>query len=142
MYIELCDSIGTLTGGEKQMYRFLALLISAGVGGVAGWQVYVNLDEIIKKWLVTIGFTAGTFLLVTLVLYLPLMRHLADWFEERLSTLNSRMTARKTGVGLDEIPQNNYRRRTVTTSTRAVCSMCGGPGGPVCDKCAERMSRY
>ena len=110
---------------------------------MAGWQVYINLDEIIKKWLITLGFSAATILVVTLLLYLPLMRHLADWLEERFSTLNSRLTAHKTGVGLDEIPQHTLRRqRQTTSSNRTICSMCGGPGGPVCEKCTERLSRY
>ncbi|MBN2343844.1 MAG: hypothetical protein JXX29_13460 [Deltaproteobacteria bacterium] len=123
------------------MYRFIALLVSAGVGGIAAWQVYINLDTIVKKWLITLGFSAGTFLLVTLVLYLPLFRHIADLIEEQFSTLNARFTARKTGLGLDEVPQQNYRRHTTSSSHRALCSMCGGPGGPICEKCADRMSK-
>lgn len=123
------------------MYRLFAFLISATVGGLAGWQVYINLDTIIKKWPTTLGFTAGTFLAVTLLLYLPLMRHIADLVEEQLSTLNARFTSRKTGVGMEEIPQQNYSRRKTTASNQAICSICGGPGGPVCEKCTTRMSR-
>ncbi|MBN2529237.1 MAG: hypothetical protein JXR76_22800 [Deltaproteobacteria bacterium] len=125
------------------MYRIIALLISAGVGGLAGWQVYINLDQIVERWLVTLGFAGGTLLVVTLLLYLPLFRHIADMIEDRFSTINSRFTARKTGVGLDEVPQYTYRqRRSNTAANPAICSICGGPGGPVCEKCATRMSKF
>lgn len=123
------------------MHRFIALLLSAGVGSVAAWQVYVNLDQIVSKWLITIGFTTGTFLVVTMALYFPLFRHIADEIEAQLSTINSRFTARKTGIGFEEVPQHASRRKTTTMSNRALCSLCGGPGGPICETCADKMSK-
>jgi hypothetical protein len=125
------------------MYRVIAFLLSLAVGGLAGWQVYINLDEIVSKWLVTIGISAGVVLGVTLILYLPLLRHIADLIEEHFSTLKVRVTSRKTGVDLDAIPRSSMppRRTSITTtSNKALCSICGGPGGPICDSCHAKMS--
>jgi hypothetical protein len=123
------------------MYRFIAFIVSFATGSLAAWQVYINLNEIVDHWLVTIGFTAGVFLFVTLILYLPLLRHIADIIEEKFSTIGVRLTSTKTGVNLDEIPQVSHSRLPVTTSSNKVlCGICGGPGGPVCDSCHQKMS--
>ncbi len=124
------------------MYRKIALLLSLTVGGFAAWKVYVNLNEIVSQWLITIGISAGVLAAVTLILYLPLLSQIADMVEDYFSTLRARVTSRKTGVDLDEIPRVTHPpRRTTTTSNRALCSICGGPGGPVCPACHDRMSK-
>lgn len=124
------------------MYRFIAFFVSASIGGVAAWLVYINLDEVVSKWLTTFGFSAGTFLVVTALLYFPLFRHVGDIIEEQLSTLNSRFTARQTGLNLNDIPQaDNRRRRDNTSSNQVLCSMCGASGGPICESCADKMSK-
>ena len=120
----------------------MALLVSFAVAGAATSQVYIHLDDIIPRWLITLGISAGVFITVTLLLYMPLLRHIADLIEESLSTMKARITSRKTGVGLDVIPKTRHTmRHSTTSSNRSLCSICGGPGGPVCDKCHEKMSK-
>ena len=122
------------------MYRFFALILSASVALLAAWQVYINLDEILDRWLIVIGFSAGTFVFITLVLYLPLLRHLADIVQDRFSAINQRFRARSTGLGLDEIPIKRASRPK-TYANQSVCSICGGPGGPVCAACHKKMKK-
>ena len=123
------------------MYRGIAFLVSLATGGLAAWKVYINLNGIVPKWLGTIGISAGVLLVVTLALYLPLLRHIADMIEDQFSTLKVRVTSRKTGVDLDAIPRTSMSpRRPTTSSNKALCSICGGPGGPICDRCHDKMS--
>ncbi|MBN2802403.1 MAG: hypothetical protein JXR91_04870 [Deltaproteobacteria bacterium] len=123
------------------MYRFIAFLISLLAGLFSGYYVYINLNEILDKWLYTIGFSVSVSIIVTLILYFPLLRHIGDMVEERFSTIGVSMTSRKTGVNLNEIPKASRARRHTTTSNKILCGMCGGPGGPICENCREKMTR-
>jgi hypothetical protein len=114
------------------------------VAGLAAWQVYINLNEIIDRWVIVIGFSAGVFIIVTLALYMPLLRHIADIIQDRMSAFYQRIKARRTGLGLDEIPSTSFyhpnSNRFKTRTDKATCSICGGPGGPVCEACRKKMS--
>jgi hypothetical protein len=123
------------------MFRRIAWLISAGLGVWAAYAVFRNLEDIAVSLEYNLGISAGVFLLVLLLLYLPLLRHIADIVEDHLSTLRARVTSRKTGVDFDVIPKAPpLERRSTTASHRVPCGMCGGPGGPVCERCRTRMA--
>lgn len=124
------------------MYRLIAKLLSAGIGGAAAWQVYINLDQIFTKWTVVLSATVIVFIVVTLLFYLPLLKHVADMIQDRLSTINQRFRATRTGLNLDEIPRHtdSSKRRMSTGSHSLKCGICGGPGGPVCESCHKKMS--
>jgi len=124
------------------MYRFIAFLIALTVAGLAAWRVFVNLDIIHVELATNIGITAGTVVAISLILYLPLLRHIADAIQDRFSTIHARFTATKGGgLGFDEIPQHTAPVRRTSGAVKINCSICGGPGGPVCEKCHSRMSR-
>ena len=107
----------------------------------AGYIVYINLNEIVDKWIITIILSSVVILLVTLLLYFPLLRHLADLVEEKFSTIGVSFTSKKTGVNLNEIPVANKNRKFSNSSNKTTCGICGDPGGPVCEKCRKKMSK-
>jgi hypothetical protein len=114
------------------MVRFLAILVCLAAAGVAGWQVYLNLWDVFEEWWIPYAGGGGTGLVVFLLLYLPLGRPVADMISDRLSAMHQRMKKTTSGTGIDEIPQGQAvgARPTVTS-----CTVCGGPGGPICPSC-------
>ncbi|NLN63064.1 MAG: hypothetical protein GX146_09330 [Myxococcales bacterium] len=123
------------------MYRLIAFLLAAAIGALAGWQVFVNFKQIHMDFFVTLGATAGVGLVVTLLFYLPLFRHIADAIHDHFSTIHARLTAKKAGLGFDHIPERGPAQRRTGSRIKSPCGICGGPGGPVCEKCRVRMSR-
>jgi hypothetical protein len=120
------------------MSRLLAKLICLAAGGVAGWQVWLNLAEVIEhRWLpLAIGGAAAV--AVLLLLYFLVARPIADLISDRMSALHSRVRSTRAGVGLDEVPD---RPRASAPRQLDTCRLCGAPGGPVCPKCQAEMRR-
>ena len=120
------------------MARLIAKLASLAAGGVAGWQVWINLAEIIEQRNLPLAISGGTALVVLLLVYFLLARPIADLASDRISALRSRVRSTRAGTGLDDVPN-----RTRASSPRPLdsCRICGGPGGPVCRKCREEASR-
>jgi len=92
------------------MARFLAKLISLGAGGVAGWQVWINLAEIIEGRYVPLAIGGGTALVVLLLIYFLLARPIADVISDRMSALHSRVKSTRAGTGLDDVPERRERK--------------------------------
>jgi hypothetical protein len=114
------------------MSRHLAKLICLAAGAVAGWQVWLNLEEVIDERWIPRAAGGGTMLAVFLLLYFLLARPVADVIADRLSALRSRVKSTRAGTGLDQVPD---RDRASTPLPLDTCRICGGPGGPVCDSC-------
>ncbi|MFO8070447.1 MAG: hypothetical protein R6V85_01115 [Polyangia bacterium] len=118
--------------------RHLARLISLAAAAAAGFLVHREVAEVFEgmaPWICA-GVTAA---LALVLLYFPLLRPLADALDDRLSSLRHRVLAKRTGTGLDDIPErlpDGYAKPKLD-----VCSMCGRPGGPICDACRESMLR-
>jgi hypothetical protein len=112
------------------MLRHLARIVCLGVGGVAGWAVYVNLQRIFEDW---IPLASGAFTLVAVfaLLYFPLMRPIADVITDRLEVAVHRGRHIQSGSGLGEIPD--------IPDTR--CAICGASGPTMCDACKAEIER-
>ncbi len=120
------------------MIRHLAKLLAIVAGAFAGWQVRVQVSDVFPDpvWL-SWSIGAGVLLLVYVVLYFPLLRPIFDLIEDRVSATGQRFKSTRTGVGLDEVP---HRMDEDTMTRIKVCGYCGGPGGPVCERCHEKLS--
>ncbi|MDD5306098.1 MAG: hypothetical protein PHU25_02140 [Deltaproteobacteria bacterium] len=110
------------------MARFLAMLICLAAGGAVGWIVWKNMGEVFGSWIPLAGGGVAGFV-VFLLVYFPLMRHIADFIEDKIVTLRYRMRSTKSGVDLDFIPPP------------PPCRICGAPGGPICRKCQTAGNR-
>jgi hypothetical protein len=118
----------------------VAKVICLAVGALAAWNVHLQVSDVFTdpRWL-SWAAGAGALLVVFALLYFPLVRPLAEAAGDRLDAARLRVRATRTGTGLDEVP---LRRLDDTQSRMVVCARCGGPGGPVCDRChAELTSR-
>jgi len=116
----------------------VAKVICLAVGALAGWNVHLQVSDVFSdpRWL-SWAIGAGVLLVVFALLYFPLVRPLAEVVGDRLDAARLRVRATRTGTGLDEVPV----QRVDDTHTRLViCSHCGGPGGPVCDRCHARLT--
>jgi hypothetical protein len=120
------------------MAKLLGFLISLTAGGVAGWQVWLNLADVIDDRYVPMGIGGGAGLVVTLLLYFLLARPIAGVISDRLSALHTRVKSTRAGTGLDEVP---LRPRTAPSPKPDTCRICGAPGGPVCPACQAEMDR-
>jgi hypothetical protein len=112
------------------MSRHLAKLACLAVGAAAGWAVLVSLNDVFTGWVPPVGgvlVMAITFIL----LYFPLARPIADYVTDRVSVITHRGKHIRAGSGLDHIPE---ARKQLT------CSLCGGPGGPICPRCSAQMT--
>jgi len=92
------------------MAKLLGFLFSLAAGGVAGWQVWLNLAEIIDDRLIPIASGGGAGLVVTLLLYFLLARPIAGVVSDRMSALHSRVKSTRSGTGLDEVPHRRPPR--------------------------------
>ena len=113
------------------MARYIARLICILIGCLAGWEVYINLQELFKGFVPLIAGLVVAFI-VYLVLYFPLGRHIADYFTDRFSVALHRGRHIRAGTGIDSIPD---------APPPPNCSICGAPDGPICKECNEKMSR-
>lgn len=120
------------------MSRLLAKLICLAAGGTAGWQVWINLADVIDHRYVPLAIGGGTALVVLLLLYFLVARPIADLISDRMSALHSRVKSTRAGVGLDQVPD---RPRASAPRPLDTCRICGEPGGPVCSRCQAEMSR-
>jgi len=99
------------------------------VGLGAGWAVLHNLQMLFEGWIpYAVAFVVSA--IVFSVIYFPLARHIADFFSDRLSVMVHRGRHIKSGSGVDEIP-------SVPKQVR--CTICGGPGGPICFSCSNEI---
>jgi hypothetical protein len=119
------------------MARHLAKLICLAAAGVAGWQVWLNLDEIVEGGHLPIAIGAGAGIVVWFLLYFLLARPIADVIADRMSALHSRVRSTRAGTGLDEVPD---LPRSPAARQPDTCRICGGPGGPVCSHCQAEIS--
>lgn len=119
------------------MARLLAKLVSLAAGGVAGWQVWINLAEIIEHRYLPLAIGGGTALVVLFLIYFLLARPIADVISDRMSALHSRVKSTRAGTGLDEVPMRTRARAPKGIDT---CRICGGPGGPICAKCRSETA--
>jgi hypothetical protein len=119
------------------MSRHLAKLICLAVGAVAGWQVWINLEDVLDDRRIPLAVGGGTLIVVFLLLYFLLGRPVADVIADRLSAVRARVKSTRAGTGLDEVPE---RPRASTPHPLDTCSICGGPGGPVCSKCHSQLN--
>lgn len=116
--------------------RHLARLVSLAAAAAAGFLVHREVAEVFAGEAPWICAGAGG-ALVLVLLYFPLLRPLADALDDRLSSLRHRVVSRRAGTGLDDIPErlpDSYDKPKLDA-----CSICGRPGGPVCDACRESM---
>ncbi len=119
------------------MSRHFAKLLCAGIGGFAAWQVYLQMLEVFAhvRWLP--AASAGVVVLVVFViLYFPLARPVSDIIGDQFSVLKARTKSTRSGTGLDEVPME---LRENTSTRLKICRYCGGPGGPVCPKCHDKL---
>jgi len=119
------------------MGRLLAKLISLAVAGVAGWQVWINLADVIDHRYLPLAIGGGTALVVLFLIYFLLARPIADVIADRMSALHSRVRSTRAGVGFDEVPD---RTRPAPPRGASTCRICGGPGGPICPRCLSEAS--
>jgi hypothetical protein len=110
--------------------KSIARIICLGVAGAAGWTVFINLKEIFAGWVPLVSGIV-VFLMVYSLLYYPLARHIAEAISDRMTVAVHRGRHIKSGSGLDSIPD---APRSIS------CTVCGGPGGPICDSCDQKMS--
>lgn len=118
------------------MARHFAKLVALAVGGVAGWQVWIQFADVFPDpwWLRWAG--SGVVVVVLFpILYFPLLRPIFDIIGDRLSVTGHRFRSTRTGVGLDEIPASDAPPSRVPI----VCAYCGKPGAPVCAACREKL---
>ena len=120
------------------MHRHIAKIASLALAIITAWLVYTNLKEVFEGAPVPAGAGAIALVIIYLIVYFPLLRPVADVIDDKLSTLNQRVRATRTGIGFDEIPQ---RTRETTGAIRNKCGICGGAGGPVCESCRIKMSK-
>ncbi len=116
------------------MHRHLAKMVCLLVGGFAGWFVLKELCSIGLGGVTPPIFAGSTMLVIFLILYFPLARPMADIIEDRLEVTKHRGRHIKAGSGLDEIPE---ARPTVPVINS--CQFCGGPDGPICEKCDQEI---
>lgn len=119
------------------MLRHLAKLICLAAAAAGGYVVHGELAEVFGEWVPAAG-GAITGVVIWPLTYFPLLRPLADLIHDRASALNQRVRATRAGTGLDEVPERLPDDFTAPRITR--CGICGGPGGPVCGACHERMA--
>jgi hypothetical protein len=118
--------------------RILAFLVSLAAAGAAGWLVHRELAEVFGDRIPLVGgITAGAVVLP--LLFFPLLRPVADVVQDRLAALVSRLRDNRVGTGLSDVPERIERGPEARRIVR--CGMCGGPDGPVCSACHEKMSR-
>jgi hypothetical protein len=108
----------------------IARIICLGVAGASGWTVFINLEEIFEGWVPPVSGIV-VFLVVYSLLYLPLARHIAEAISDRMTVAMHRGRHIKSGTGLDSIPD---------APPAINCTVCGGPGGPICESCDQKMS--
>ena len=120
------------------MARLLAKLVSLAAGGLAGWQVWINLAEIIEHRHIPLAIGGGTAVVVLFLIYFLLARPIADLISDRMSALRSRVKSTRAGTGLDEVPM---RPRASAPGGIDTCRICGGPGGPICTKCRDDVAK-
>jgi hypothetical protein len=111
----------------QKITRLFCLL----VGCAAAWAVYTSLTDLLTGW-IPIAVAAAVALVVYSALYFPLARHIADMVSDRMSVMMHRGRHIRTGSGIDEVPDVHLS---------PTCSMCGGPEGPICKACNEKMLR-
>jgi hypothetical protein len=109
----------------KNIIRFVCFVI----GVVAGWVVLKNLDEVFRGW-IPLAAGGAVVIIVFAALYFPLGKPIADVINDRLDVLAHRGRHIRSGSGLEDIPDGP---KLVT------CSICGGPGGPICPRCEAQM---
>lgn len=114
-------------GSMMRHFAKIACLVAACA---AGWVVLVNLADLFKGWIPPVGGIL-TLVIVFLALYFPLARPIADVIADRLAVAAHRGRHIRSGSGLDNLP----------TATIIHCTVCGGPGGPICRSCDEKLSR-
>ncbi len=113
------------------MIRNLAKLVCLIVGGAAGWFVLLGVAELSKGWLPPVTGVI-VMAIVFSALYFPLARPIAEVISDRLTVVAHRGRHIRSGTGLDFIPD---------APKPLTCSMCGGPGGPICNDCNQQMAR-
>jgi hypothetical protein len=120
------------------MPRHVAKIASLAIASLAGWGVRLEVAEVFEdpSWL---SFAAGAAVLVLVfpIAYFLFLRPVVDMIEDRLSAARLRIRATRAGTGLDAIPPT---RKDDTLTRIVICGYCGGPGGPVCDKCHEKLA--
>ncbi len=112
------------------MTRHFAKIICLIIAGAASWYVLIGVAEVVKGWIPPVTALAALVIIYAL-LYFPLARPIADIISDRLSVMTHRGRHIRTGSGLDEIPD---------APGPVSCSICGGPGGPICGSCDSKMS--
>lgn len=110
--------------------RVIAKLLCLAIGAAVGWAIFINLSELFAGWIPPAA-TVIAFVLVFVLLYFPLVRPVAEVIADRLSVLAHRGRNIRAGSGLDSIPE----------AKRIPCSICGGPGGPICNSCNKEMEK-
>lgn len=112
------------------MLRWFIKIGCLAAGGASGWFVYSNLTSLFDGWVPFVG--AGIVLLIVFsLLYYPLFRHLAEAADDRLSVMFHRGRHIRSGSGLSDVPE---------PPQAIICTVCGGPGGPICSECDERLT--
>jgi hypothetical protein len=102
------------------------------IGCVAGWVVLENLDDLFRGW-IPLAAAVIVAIAVFILLYFPLGRPIAEIISDRLAVLAHRGKHIKSGSGLEDIPDG---------PKLLTCSICGGPGGPICPRCEAQMQRF
>ena len=108
--------------------RIITKLMCLAIGGAAGWAVFTNMGELFTSWVPPVAAVVA-FGLVSALLYFPLARPVAEIIVDKLSVLMHRGSNIRAGTGLDSIPEK----------APVNCSICGGPGGPICPICNKEM---
>jgi hypothetical protein len=117
--------------------RYLAFLISLAAAGAAGWVVHRELAEVFHDRVPLIGGVAVGVVVLPL-LFFPLLRPLAEVLHDRLAAVGNRLRDERVVTGLSDVPERLVREPAATRIAR--CGICGGPGGPVCEACHEKMA--
>ena len=114
------------------MFRLIAKIGAASLGGGAGWFVYANMKSVFEG-IVPLAAAGVVVVFVFSIFYFPLFRPIADAVSDRLSVAVRRGRHIRTGSGIGELPER--------PSLAVRCSICGAPDGPICSSCQAEMDR-
>jgi hypothetical protein len=93
----------------------IALALGVGAGISAGYQVA---EVFVETWWLPWAVGAGACAAVFAVLYVPLLRPIADVLNDRLSATHQRFRSTRTGTGIDEVPHHLDRPTRDHRTTR------------------------
>lgn len=116
------------------MARHLAKFVCFAIAGAAGWSVLLNLADLWGGWIPPAGGLA-VLIVVYVLLYFLLARHLADIVVEKLTPIAQSKKHLRSGSGLSDLPAP-----CASDAPPVRCHICGEPGGPICPDCQKMMS--